>query len=503
VRPATFPTVPTADGRLEDGRRTPVFDSVRAAEGERREIDMGLLDRLGLKLPPHRESEPVEETARSAGRAPRAKPAAKPKSTAPVAEVVLGEAHVERLALGPAVDGVPAGVLWALLAADTGQPLDRSNARLGAQLNETGRLLLAGFGQLATTRALWRSRQAEAEALARQSPSDLEKMRQAADAIGRRARRREGAYVRAHTEDYLRAQRELEDRLRAVAPLAEAMHGAVSAVHTVTLRQQARRQEQAVEKAKGRVAAEEARIEEVRGRLTGMIDIAFRVARQDWKSLAEDAAKYVGGQIIEAMPTKRLDRLREELRAASAHLRGLDDGVLLSELETAASGLRKATRDLEDARLDIDASIASLALAQRTAIEALGESRGTLDAAQMLAKKARMLKTMAEARQAVERWQRQASPLRIEIERCAGLYRSLPDVARATPGIDPDGEYVRSLAATALENAETLTAWKAHIARDEADAQAALATLSDTGDEGLLAHFNRVPEVLQEALESR
>jgi hypothetical protein len=37
------------------------------------------------------------------------------------------------------------------------------------------------------------------------------------------------------------------------------MHGAVSAVHTVALRQRARRQEQTVEKAEGRVAAEKAR----------------------------------------------------------------------------------------------------------------------------------------------------------------------------------------------------------------------------------------------------
>ena len=51
--------------------------------------------------------------------------------------------------------------------------------------------------------------------------------------------------------------------------------------------------------------------------------------------------------------------------------------------------MRKATRDLEDARLDIEAAIAALGLAERSAIQALGETRGTADAAQMLAKKAR------------------------------------------------------------------------------------------------------------------
>lgn len=464
---------------------------------------MGLLDRLGLKAPAGWQGEPEPDLERSAGSARSVASGASRKEAAPVAEVAFGRASIERLALGPAVEGPSAGVLWALLSADTGEPLDRSNSRLGAQLNETGRLLLAGFARLGSTRALWRSEQVAAESLARQSESDLAKMRRAADEIGRRSRNRAGAYVRTQTEDFLRAQRELEDRLRAVAPLAEAMHGAVSAVHAVTLRQQARHQEQAVEKALGRVAAEEARIEEVRTRLKGMIDIAFRVAKQDWAALSEDAAKYVGGTLIDAMPTERLDRLRQELETASGHLRKLGDLILLSELETAASGLRKATRDLEDARLDIEAAIAALGLAERSAIEALGETRGTADAAQMLAKKARMLKTIARARQEVERWQRQAAPLLVEIGRCADLYRSLPGVARTSPRIDPEGEYLRSLAETALENAATLARWKAHIEAGQAEAQATLRLLSDTGDEGLLAHFNRVPEVLQVALESR
>jgi hypothetical protein len=489
-----------ADGRSKDA---PPRHCLRRTWRNDEEIDMGLLDRLGLKAPAGWEPEPEPQPQRSADRAPSVASRASQKASVPVAEVAFGPLGIERLALGPAVEGDASGVLWALLSADTGEPLDRGNSRLGAQLNETGRLLLAGFARLGSTRALWRSEQAAAESLARQSESDLAKMRRAADEIGRRSRHRAGAYVRTQTEDYLRAQRELEDRLRAVAPLAEAMHGAVSQVHTVALRQQARGQERVVEKAKGRVATEEARIEEVRTRLKGMIDIAFRVAKQDWAALAEDAAKYVGGQVIDAMPTERLDRLRQELETASGHLRKLGDLILLSELETAASGLRKATGDLDDARLDIEAAIGALGLAERSAIEALGETRGTVDAAQMLAKKGRMLETIARARQEVERWQRQAAPLLAEIGRCADLYRSLPGVARSSPGIDADGDYLRSLSQTSLENAATLAGWKAHIEAGQAEAQAALRLLSDTGDGGLLAHFNRVPEVLQLALESR
>jgi hypothetical protein len=177
--------------------------------------------------------------------------------------------------------------------------------------------------------------------------------------------------------------------------------------------------------------------------------------------------------------------------------------VLLSELETAASGLRRATRELEDARLDIEAAIAALGLAERSAIEALGESRGTArrgpDAGEEVAHAER--RSRGRARRC-ERWQRQAAPLLLEIGRSADLYRSLPGVARSSPGIDPDGEYLRSLAETALENAATLASWKATSPRP-GEAQAALRLLSDAGDEGLLAHFNRVPEVLQVALESR
>ena len=464
---------------------------------------MGLLDRLGLKAPAHWSSQPADAPARSAlAVRPSAAAGASPPPRSK-GEVALGEASFDRLALGPAVEGPSSGVLWALLSADDRRPLDRSNSRIGAQLNETGRVLLASFAQLGSTHALWRSDYAQAQALARRSGADLAKMKRAADGIGQRTRRRAGAYVRGHTEDYLRAQRELEDRLRALGPLEEAMQRAVSEVHTVTLRQQARRQEEAVSEAEGRVAAEQARIDAVKARLNGLMDVAFKVAKQDWGSLAEDAAKYVGSQMIDAIPTGRLERLKQQLEKASAHLDRLGDLILLSELETAASGLRQATKDLDDARLDIDAAVDALALAQRTAIEALGESRGTVDAAQMLAKKALMLKTMGRARQAAERHLRQSAPLLVEIDRTADLYRSLPGVARMTPDVDPDGEYVRSLSETALENAATLAGWKPYLQEREAGARAALRVLADSGDDGLLVHFNRVPDVLQAALESR
>jgi hypothetical protein len=91
----------------------------------------------------------------------------------------------------------------------------------------------------------------------------------------------------------------------------------------------------------------------------------------------------------------------------------------------------------------------------------------------------------------------------VEIGRNADLYRTLPDVARTSPGIDPDGAYLRSLAETALENAATLASRKTHIEAGQAEAAAALRLLADTGDEGLPEHFNRVPEVLQVALETR
>ncbi len=419
------------------------------------------------------------------------------------ADLKLGGASIEKLSLGPPVSGPRTVVLWALLAEDGSGPLNRSNSKIGAQLNEEGRGLLAGFGALKGTLQAWLDLYNKVGRTAERSAGALKKMEEAAGAIGKRSKDRGGAYVRENSEAYIKAQRMVEDKVRAIWALEEALRKAISELNEAGLGQQVKGQQRNVEAAKDAVDAEKKRIEDTRSRLALLFDVAIKVVKQDWASLAEDAVRLVGSQLIDAIPTDRLDELQKQLEKATSDLQRLEDLSLLAEVETASAGLRGAAKALDDARQDVVDAMADLSLAQKTVVEALGESRSTADAAKMIALRGKMLELMEQARQAIERYQRESQPYVAELDRVASMYRSVPSVMKMTPGLDPNGEYGRSLAATALENAETLAVWKSYVVDFQRSGRTALDHLADTGDDGFLVHFNRVARVLQTAIVNR
>lgn len=426
-----------------------------------------------------------------------------PDAAAPMARVDFGGARIERQPLGPPVSGPRRGELWALLAADGSGALNRGNSVLGAQINRDGAALQADAARLRGTLQRWLDAYAEVGRRADASAVELQRMEQAAAAVGRRSKDRSGEYLRRNSEAYLKAQRAVEDRLRAFAPLEETLRRAVAQVHTISLKQQQLQQARAVQTVQGAVAAEQQRIAERKARVEGLFDVAVNVFKQDWGGLAEQVAEFVVGEAFDAIPTARLDQLQQQLGQAAARLKQLEDQVLLAELEVAAAALREACRHLDDARLDLAAALADLGLAQKTAVEALGESRSTADAAQIVARRAQMLALMARTRQAVEQYRGDAQALLAALARLDGLYRGYPDVVRQTAGVDPAGAYARSLIATTNDNLDVLAAWKAYFEDFRASAQSALHQLAKTGDDGFLRHFDRVPQVLQTALESR
>ena len=112
-----------------------------------------------------------------------------------------------------------------------------------------------------------------------------------------------------------------------------------------------------------------------------------------------------------------------------------------------------------------------------------------------------MLVLIERTRQAVERYLRESPPFIVDLAKVAELYRSFPTLVKGTPGVD--GEYAQTLISTARENVEALATWKSYCVDFQNSAQTALRMLSDKGDEGFLAHVNRVPDVLEAAITAR
>ena len=466
-----------------------------------------LLDQLGLK--------PLARSALAASSAATAQAPASAKGmlgTAPAAagskpgrapqgKMELGGASIEKLSLGPPVEGPDLNILWALLAEDGSGPLDSSNSHVGARLNEHGRELMLAFPRVRATERKWFDQQNAVTALSIKSQEDLHKMYLAVEAIGKRATA--NADVRSNSEAYVKALRGVEKVMRDIAPKTEALHAAVARVRAAGQQSGADAAQRKVQRTKDEIDEEKERAEKLKKRLGGLLDLAVKGVTAEWADIALDAAKFVGEQLIDQIPEARMEDLKKELKEATTHLYELQDDVRASELEAVSSDLKKATEELENVRQDVRDALDDLALAQTTVVKTLAASPATADAARMIAERSKMLKMLTETKTAVGRYQSEVAPLLVEVDKIAVLYRGFPSLMKQMPGVDVNGKWARSLAATTKENTATLESWGAFIRDGQAAAKKAIGLLSNTGNTGYMMHFNRIEEVLQGALANR
>jgi hypothetical protein len=231
-----------------------------------------------------------------------------------------------------------------------------------------------------------------------------------------------------------------------------------------------------------------------------MIDIAFRVARQDWAG-----ARRGRGQV-----RRRQGHRGDADRAARPPARELEtaSSTCASSATCPALGARdrrerpaQGDRELEDARLDIERRSPRSAWPSARRSRRSASRAAPLDAAQMLAKKARMLKTIARARQEVERWQRQAAPLLARDRRDADLYRAFP----ASPAAARASTRRRVPALARRDGArERGDRWRAgrRTSRRQAEAQARCGCSPDPATRACCAHSIACPRCCRRARES-
>jgi len=410
------------------------------------------------------------------------------------------EYNAKQQSLGPSIEGPTSTKLWAFMNAQ-GYPMETSDSKTLAHLNDLGFSALNEFGPVNGTLKAWLALVEQVEQMSKASVGGLKKMEESA--IGNRSGGRVGAYVRQHSEEYVKAQRAVKNAMREVATREAALREALSKLHEAGLGKKIKGKERDVEAAKGAVETEKKRVEEAKKGLTVLLALAVKAVKQDWTGIIEDAVKYVGGELINAIPTGRLANLEKQLVQATTDLKNLQDELVLAKIETASQGLSKATKDLEDGRADVVDKIKDFRLAQKTVVEALGESGSTSAAAQMIALRQKMLELMDRTRKSIQRYQSTSTPYLAKVDRLALLYKGVPSLIKTTRQIDPQSEYGRALAVTALENYAALGTWKRYFVDFQASGKSALAKLADTGDTGYLAHFNRVPEVLEKGLVNR
>ncbi|WP_128000651.1 hypothetical protein [Piscinibacter defluvii] len=420
---------------------------------------------------------------------------------APQAQLELGGAQIVEQTLGTPVTGPRIDTLMALMAADGSGPLNRSNSSLGGQLNRDGAALQQRFAGLSGLERQWRGHLDAVQKLADQSAVDVKTMEQQGGAVGQRSTGRPGDYVRNKSEAYVKAEAAVRNALREFGVREAALRKAVSALDEAELRKQVAAQGRVVEKAKADVEAEKKRIEVMKNRLKGVLGVAIKVVKQDWKAVAEEAAKFIGGQLIDEISTSRLAELKAQLEQATARLHSLEDLAMLQAIETASLGLEEAAGALDDAGKDIRDALVELRLARKTAVEALGESGRTRGAARMIEQRGKMLDRMAQMREAIQAYLAESPAVADLIRKLDSMTSSYPGFVNKTPGIDP--AYAKSLVDTVARNREALAVWGLWIQHEENSCRTALGMLDARGPGSFMEHFDRVEELLQDALAGR
>lgn len=420
---------------------------------------------------------------------------------APQAQLELGGAQIVEQTLGTPVPGPRIDTLMALMAADGSGPLNRSNSSLGGQLNRDGAALQRRFAGLSGLEHQWRGHLDAVQKMADQSAVDVKKMEQQGGAVGQRSTGRPGDYVRNKSEAYVKAETKVRDTIREFGNREKALRKAVSMLDEANLRKEAAAQEEVVEKAKEDVKAEEERIKKLQDRLKGLFDVAINVVKQDWGAVAEEAAKFIGGELVDTISSERLGELKKQLEQATARLKSLRDMAMLKAIEAAGIGVEEAAGRLDDAGKDIRDALVELRLARKTAVEALGESGRTRGAARMIEQRGKMLDRMAQMREAIQAYLAESPAVADLIRKLDSMTSSYPGFVKKTPGIDP--AYAKSLVDTVARNREALAVWGLWIQHEGNSCRTALGMLDARGPGSFMEHFDRVEELLQDALAGR
>lgn len=180
---------------------------------------MSLLSVLGLRPPARLQSaaaalktlgsdNAANEGARSPGKQGR------PGKPAPKGELVLGGASFERLSIGAEVSGPRLKTLWVLLASDGSGPIGADEGWSLAETNRKAVEIQALFSRMRDLQTRMYEDHGSVESAAKQSVSDVAKLRKAAAAVGSRSKGSRGKDLREGVEGYVEGIDNVQDKLR-------------------------------------------------------------------------------------------------------------------------------------------------------------------------------------------------------------------------------------------------------------------------------------------------
>jgi hypothetical protein len=321
--------------------------------------------------------------------------------------------------------------------------------------------------------------------------------------IGARARKEKGQYSRGAIQDYLGAVSGAKDNLEEVKKAQGAVKVALLEMKTVFVRQERMKQQDVVEEVTKRRDFEQEHVDNQKE----LINFTFENGRNlldptKWKGMAVDAAWYLGRKFVHAtIDTAELEKVQEELTAAKAKLRKIDDQVILSELDAKREILKQAMDAVQSAERKFTESLKHLQRMEVSVTESLSTSKDTKGAAAAITERGNVATAAVLAERGLNGYIADSTTYLNWIKKLDGLYQRLLVLVEKEPKRialnDAQAEHFDAVARANRATLDQLDTWVVLARQDAQDKLAMHAKVNH------MAGYEQITDVLHSALAGR
>lgn len=462
--------------------------------------------RAAKAKPPAGEAEPAGEA-----RAGRKKGGAKVKTIdfEDGETIVAGEPTVNKIAIGRVVwaNGQGRRQIWGLIntqgeVATAGSAWHEKALVEMNSVAERGVQLVVGLQE---REEKFRLDLFKVRSAAKEGAKGLAEVKKLGPAIAKRMKTDDDFYE--DVKGFTTALADAKKGAKSVSKAAKEFEAATSALQAAVLDEKTYHAKKDVAAAEAAVKDKQAQIDEAKAIFKTVIDIATKVAKQEWGAIASKVLDYAQDKAIDAAADalvagrliEQLEQLKANLAKAKAKVEEFEQGALDARLQEKQAKLEAAAKDLEMAHDALHEAVSNLPGAQRNAINELNENKSTAPAGKMIEARAVQIGNVEAARASCGEYVRVCDKAKARVQQFINLFQDvstfLKKAAAEKPYYADDKPYGRELYRASLANAVAFGDWTMSIAAVKREAQDALAWLAKTDGDGPLASFDEAIEV--------
>lgn len=411
---------------------------------------------------------------------------------------------VKQVALGPIRwNGKYRGKLWGLT--DTNGALVRGGPTVPlkdmAQVNRMGERALEIINTLEERYDAWHGEYGRLQQSAENARRDLKKMEKAIPAIKRRNKNDD---FQDDMNNYVDAKDAAESAVAEVRikdnEFKAAAYGLEKTINDLELH----KAQKAYEVAQEKVDQLKEDIEAAKGIFHAVIDIATKIAEQDWQGLATDAISYLGEKSIEIEYEPQLKQLEKELKGAETKVGTLQTEGLVLAIKEAREDLSAAAGKFKKSQDDLQRALKKFARMQTNARHELNESSSTRVVARLITQRSKQLQMIATVNKKCAHYLDEVAVMTQFMTRASHQYSLggswLDKMSKKDPKYNSDTKYGKMIERSCLSNAVEIDQWGAWVRQAQRQCEAAENWTNLEGEKGPMGPFDKMMKLLQTGL---